>query len=243
MKQTHEAYITSIVEFAAARLSEEERQLIDDAKIVYGAGKAGLRGVTYFNKWENGGGPDQPHSFVEICAFGEVDAVQIAGTTLHELAHVIAGFDAGHGKGWKQACKRVGLRFCRAAGQAYRMASFDPDVRMHIASLDSPIDGKPVHSAFAGLFGGTGRAWSKKAKPCGASIGVRGGKSRGTGSGSRLQKVFCPSCGYTTRITGKWISIAVPDCPNPECKDHGKTMTVEIKEAAECCGHHHKQAA
>ena len=31
--------------------------------------------------------------------------------------------------------------------------------------------------------------------------------------GSRLLKGCCPSCGYTVRITQKWVDIATPTCP------------------------------
>ena len=205
--QTHEAFIHAIVGLAKARLNEADCQLIDDAKITYGAGNTGTRGVTYFGTWENGGGPDKPHSFVEICAFGESDPVQIAGTTLHELAHVISGFEAGHGTGWKDTCRKVGLRVAKAAGQSYCMAYFSPDIRFQIAALKSPNDGRPIVTRLNGFT-------PKHPRPCGAVIGVRGGKSRGTGSGSRLKKVACGSCGYVARVTAKWIDQAGPPlCP------------------------------
>ena len=205
--QTHEAFIHAIVGLAKARLNAADCRLIDDAKITYGAGDAGTRGVTYFGTWENGGGPDQPHSFVEICAFGESDPVQIAGTTLHELAHVIAGFEAGHGKGWKDTCRKVGLRVAKAAGQSYCMAYFSPDIRFQIAALKSPNDGRPIVTRLNGFS-------PTRPRPCGAVIGVRGGKSRGKGSGSRLKKVSCGACGYTVRVTSKWLTQAGPPlCP------------------------------
>ena len=33
---------------------------------------------------------------------------QVKDTILHEIAHVIAGPNAGHGWAWKQACLRIG---------------------------------------------------------------------------------------------------------------------------------------
>lgn len=206
MEQTHERFIHDVVGFARSRLNETEQQAIDDAKIVYGAGQSGLRGVTYFDRWQNGGGPDKPHSFVEICAFGESDHIQIAGTTLHELAHVIAGYGAGHGPDWKAACKRVGLRHAKAAGQYHCLANLSPDVRMQVAGLTNPADGKPLvsnHNGYSPI----------KPRPCGAVHGVRGGKSRGKGSGSRMLKVSCGDCGYVARVTGKWLATGAPLCP------------------------------
>ncbi len=206
--QTHEAFIHAVVGFAKARLNADDCRLIDDAKITYGAGNTGTRGITYFGTWENGGGPDKPHSFVEICAFGESDPVQIAGTTLHELAHVIAGFEAGHGKTWKETCRKVGLRRAKAAGQSYCMAYFMPDIRFQIARLASPADGRPIVTRLNAGKGFT----PANPRPCGAVIGVRGGKSRGKGSGSRMLKLSCEACGYTVRTTAKWLATGVPLC-------------------------------
>lgn len=31
--------------------------------------------------------------------------------------------------------------------------------------------------------------------------------------GSRLKKAECPSCGYTIRVTKKWIEVGLPTCP------------------------------
>lgn len=38
---------------------------------------------------------------------------------------------------------------------------------------------------------------------------------------TRLIKVMCAACGYTMRITRKWLEVAVPDCP-----DCGRRMKV-----------------
>jgi len=46
--------------------------------------------------------------------------------------------------------------------------------------------------------------------------GTRGGKSKGPGSGSRLNKVCCETCGYTARVSRKWLDVGAPHCP-----DHG----------------------
>lgn len=206
--QTHEQFIQSIVSLALPRLNDLERKEVKDAKIVYGAGQSSLRGVTYYKRWENGGGPDHGHSFVEICAFGESDPVQIAGTTLHELSHVAAGYDAGHGKVWKETCERLGLRLAKAAGHNYTMAGFDPDMRHAIAALESPVDGKPIGLGHGGLI-----LKPRNPRPCGSVIGVKGGASRGKGSGSRLLKVECDACGYVARVSGKWLATGAPLCP------------------------------
>lgn len=32
--------------------------------------------------------------------------------------------------------------------------------------------------------------------------------------GTRMLKAFCPTCGYTIRLTAKWAAMGLPTCPN-----------------------------
>lgn len=178
---THLEYIKSVAALSTAFLEPDDLSRLD-AKISYSMGERGLRGRTHYGAWRNGG--DDPVPFVEVCAAGESSDVQLAGTTIHELAHVLAGHGAGHGKAWKAACRQLGLRCPKAAGTVYSMAQFAPGLRQNIAALISPTDGKPV--------GMTGRsAGIVKPRPCTMGTGSRGGKSRGAGSGSRLRRYVC----------------------------------------------------
>lgn len=36
--------------------------------------------------------------------------------------------------------------------------------------------------------------------------------NRGT-QGTRLKKTYCPACGYTVRVTAKWLAVGAPLCP------------------------------
>ena len=205
--QTHETFITQVAALVSDRLSPADRAVLARIKLVYGAGENGVRGVTYYRKWQNG--QTEPAPFVEVGAFAEQDWVQLAGTTLHELAHVLAGWGSGHGSNWKEAADRCGLRRALAGGQSYSLATFDPTLRFAIAALQKPTDGTPNASSLAG------RGFLPR--PCGQGIGTRGGKSRGRGSGSRLNKVTCPACGYLARVTRKWLDKSGP----PHCPEHG----------------------
>lgn len=179
---THETFIHNVAALATARVTDSEaRDKLASIKLVYGAGQSGLRGVTYYKTWKNGHADPMP--FVEVCAFGQEHWVQVAGTTIHELAHVIAEGD-GHGKGWRAACELLGLRRARAAGHRYMLASFAPDIRNALALMAKPDEGAPV-TQFANM------GLNIKLRPCGAGLGVRGGKTRGQGSGSRLRRYSC----------------------------------------------------
>lgn len=192
MTVTHESYVNAVAALAIDHVTGTAKDLLSSIKLVYGAGESGVRGITYYNKWQRGDSA-QPVPFVEICAFGQESWLQIAGTTIHELGHVLAGFGAGHGNAWKQACETLGLRRSKAAGTAYRLAMFEPSLRQALAALPRPTEGQPV----ARLTGPGGAPIALR--PCPAGIGTRGGKSRGTGSGSRLRLWQC-DCGCKARV-------------------------------------------
>jgi hypothetical protein len=183
---THESYIQAVRALAIARIEEgsELRRLVE-AKVVYGVGAIrGTRGVTFYAAWKDG----ETKDFIEVCASGEESALQIAGTTIHELAHVLAGAGTGHGKAWREAAARLGLTHVEAGGQAYEEAHFERALWKAIAELDHPTDGAP---AFRSHLGGAGLPTAPKIRRCPMGIGTRGGTSRGTGSGSRLRLWIC----------------------------------------------------
>lgn len=222
---THERYIQCVRDIALnyARLNRDNpnRQIVKSlpvlsdaqlediahAKLVYGRGAITLRGVTQHGAWNNGRSHqcENPKSddLVEVCALGEDSPVQVAGTTIHELAHVACGVGVGHARQWKIACMALGLRCVKAAGTRYSMAMFAPEVRDAIARLETPQDGFPKNQ-LAGLAG------LLVMRPCRAGIGVRGGKSVGPGSG-RLRKYVCPH-GQIIRASTDYLEATCDVC-------------------------------
>ena len=43
---------------------------------------------------------------------------------------------------------------------------------------------------------------------------------------TRLVRVHCAACGYLVRTTQRWLMVAVPICPNPDCPSLGEPMAV-----------------
>lgn len=191
--RTHEDYIRDVASFAVlhADLNPTERDQLATIKLVYGSGPMGTRGVTFYGRWKVDGA-ENAVPFVEVTAFGQSDWIQLAGTTVHELAHVLAGWTAGHGKDWLAACHRLGLDKVQAAGTEYKEEAFASWLWTYIQSIEKPTDGQPVSALPAFKFQppGPGQAY-RPIKGCQAGIGTRGGKSRGVGSGSRLRLFQC----------------------------------------------------
>lgn len=182
---TREAFVHAVRDavVTTAPLSVEQRHAIESAKLVYGAGTGAYRGICYFNAWEHG----EQHAFVEIAATGEENATQLAGTTVHELGHVIAGPGAGHGREWKEACDLLGLLDAKATGHVYTQDGFKPELGAAVEALGEPNDGKPTFGMVAGPIAPTATL-----RPCPMGKGARGGKSHGKGSGRlRLWECDC----------------------------------------------------
>jgi hypothetical protein len=232
-KRTHEEFLHRTREVVIARalelgtINDDEAARLEHAKLLYGIGDGSYRGVCHYQAWENGIGKVD---VIEVAATAEESWVQLAGTTTHELGHVLAGWEAGHGANWKTACERLGLRRSAAAGQIYRLAQLDRKVRTEVYAIAQDLaDGSPSFKTFglgAGGFGwGLPTGFKVTIRPCSAGVGTRGGKSRGTGSGSRMVKVECSECGYVARVSRKWLE----DKGAPRCgdEDHGRMVEPE----------------
>lgn len=193
--RTHEDYIKDVATFAVehADLNPTERDQLASIKLVYGSGPNGTRGVTFYSRWK-GHGQESAVPFVEVSAFGQESPLQVAGTTLHELGHVLAGWGSGHGKGWHDACERLGLLKMQAGGTDYKEENFAPWVWSFLQRTELPTEGQPVAPIAmpgTGLQVPFGFRMPKAFKGCQAGVGTRGGKSRGVGSGSRLRLWEC----------------------------------------------------
>jgi len=187
---THERFIQrvreAIISYAcsAGTINYLQAQQLLHAKLLYGVGDGSYRGVCYHEAWENGIGKV---AVVEIAAIAQESFVQLAGTTLHELAHVLAGFGHGHDSEWKDAAVQLGFVIRpAAAGQIYHLAMFAPALRHAIHALAAEIgDGHPAFLTFGGA------PLVVRPRPCSMGVGTRGGTSRGKGSGSRLRLWEC----------------------------------------------------
>lgn len=201
----HEEYIQRVRSIVVQHITDADtRTRLESAKLVYGIGDGRYRGICYYGAWEQG----HKCELVEVAASGEESPIQLAGTTIHELGHVLAGMGKGHGGDWKVACGALGLTVTSAGGQHYELTHFADHIRADIEAL-SYSDGQPVFGSKSSVY--SAGLHVAKLKPCPLGIGTRGGTSRGTGSGSRMRKYVC-QCSRPVRVASDTFNATCNDC-------------------------------
>ena len=46
---------------------------------------------------------------------------------------------------------------------------------------------------------------------------------------TRMLRAWCRHCGYSLRISRKWLAVACPKCPNPHCRHRGLFLHTEAR--------------
>lgn len=187
------------------------------------------------------------HAWIEDAAQFALEIVAKAGGEVHERIRVTLG--------WPIRAGRKALGECwseTASADLVREIFISPtlsdgarivDVLIHeLCHACLPHEAKhgPKFKALATACGLTGKmtatvasdeltalitAWIEKRGlyPAGALDPLQSGRKKQT---TRLVKAHCAGCGYTVRVTAKWLVIAVPECPNQDCDRCGDAMDV-----------------
>jgi hypothetical protein len=106
--------------------------------------------------------------------------MEVAGTLAHEMAHVAAGVDAAHGRGFVTVCRHVGLTSGRPTS-----VMPGPALARHIETALLPGLGPYPHEAL---------------RPAPREAGRAPGSAR----------LVCPACGCVVTIGLKWLAAAGP---------------------------------
>jgi hypothetical protein len=166
---------------------------------------------------------------------GRADSMLVAATFAHELIHAAVGLDQGHKGDFAKMALAMG--FARPLTQASAVTP-----KPLVDWIQPMIDelGPLPHAAINYSRGGSMRVrrTASGVNPIipkaaladdgeGASVGGDGDEeapanNRPPTQSTRLLKVACGECGYTVRVTSKWLEKGAPGCP-----DHGP-----MKEAA-----------
>lgn len=151
---------------------------------------------------------------------GRDNAMAVACTLAHELTHAAVGFEHGHQGDFAKVALALG--FARPLTHASKetpepLAAWLQPILDEIGSLP--------HSAIK--YSRTGSIRVKRKGAGVVPVGpVDGGDEIGDSAGSgrtstrppkqstRLKKCECSQCGYTVRVTQKWLEIGPPHCPH-----------------------------
>lgn len=113
------------------------------------------------------------------------DSYNALGVLAHELVHAVVDPVTGHGKVFKQAAKDIGLTLGKPTHAM-------PDVGLGVTLLKLAIEVLPEYPQ--------------------SSLTLEALKDKT--QTTRLLKVECGDCGYTCRVTRKWLdSTGAPLCP------------------------------
>ena len=125
-------------------------------------------------------------------------AREVAHVLAHEIVHAFVGTEEGHKGEFKTVARRIGLEGKLTATHG------GEEFYQVVDPFLKTLGGYP-HSAMKNQKRGKGKK----------------------GPGSRLIKAFCPCCGYTVRLSQKWIDVAFPVCPNEDCEEFQNDMVIE----------------
>lgn len=115
------------------------------------------------------------------------ETMQVLATLAHELCHTSAGVGTKHGPEFRKRAVGIGL-----TGKMTATIAGD-DFKAWAAKECLPFVGDYPHGQLA-------------------SVGERAHPKAGT----RLLKAECPCCGYTIRLSQKWVDAGLPICPQDE---------------------------
>lgn len=154
----------------------------------------------------------------------QVEPYLVANHLWHELTHATVGFDCGHKGAFATVCKAVGLNGPMTAttpGEKFKeyvkpfldelgpmphaKLTFDRGMSIKVPRLRIGLD----------EGGDDDEGEEIEVAPVG---GASTAKPKQT---TRLKKCECQECGYTVRVTQKWLEVGPPHCP-----EHG-AMTPE----------------
>lgn len=165
--------------------------------------------------WSPSSSDDGSHEI--FIAPGQSESDDVAATLCHELIHAAVGLKEGHKGPFRIMAKHWGL--------AGKMTATTAGPRFK-AWMEGVIEelGEIPHANLR-----YGRRAVSRAAPAapesGQEIESRAeepASTRPPKEATRMLKASCEECGYTVRVTRKWLEIGPPHCPN-----HGAMTTEE----------------
>ena len=207
---TRESWLRSATELLRTHFSEHGFVIPDKMRFAIAFPSTGRSGKRVGELWHPATSADKSY---ELFIRADVDdPATVLGILVHELVHAVLPIEAGHGKAYKDAALKLGL-----TGKM-RHAMPGPMLQARLIEVAESLGPLP-HARLDIVRGATNKGPADRPK-----------KQKG-----RLLKATCAdaSCGYTVRVTGKWVV----DLGPPHCPKHGAMAMDEppnvVEEAAD----------
>jgi hypothetical protein len=137
---------------------------------------------------------------------GSEESDRIAATLAHELIHAAVGFDCGHKGAFQKMALAIGLQ--KPVTHSNPGPAFYEWVAPFIAEL-GPIPHARLSWTTAGGSGDVG----SEGEPDSGLDDEKASSNQKKKQKTRLIKACCAECGYTVRVTSKWLEVGPPHCP------------------------------
>lgn len=215
-----ETWLNSLAAMMAPRFAELGHPL-PPFRVSVGFPSAGMDSAAIGECWDKRASKDG--RFEIFIRPDTADSMEVAFVLGHELIHAAVGLEHGH-KG-DFATVAIALGFPRPLTKA---APPTPELRAWFQPMLDTLGAIP-HAALSWRNLAGGRGVSRK----GGGVAPKTNQDADSGEGeapassrpkrqtTRLRKASCAECGYTVRVTSKWLELGPPHCPT-----HG-AMTVE----------------
>lgn len=145
------------------------------------------------------------------------DSMAIAAVLAHELTHAAAGFEHGHRGDFAKVMKLLGM--VPPMTSSVPGPAFKEWAQPFIDELGAIPHAKIMLHQERGTRGESApRPERKKGEPQEADQEeqrpfVGGSSNQKKKQTTRLKKAECSQCGYTVRLTQKWLEVGPPGCP------------------------------
>lgn len=137
---------------------------------------------------------DESHEI--LIRMSEQEPVEVVDHLTHELVHAAVGCKEGHKGQFKRVALAIGLE------GRMKAACAGAELRSKLERIVKTLGTFPH-----------------------AALNMDGMVSSGPRrQGTRMKKAYCEECGYTVRVTQKWLEVGTPYCPDMA---HGQMKTDE----------------
>lgn len=211
---SREAWLNAFVAAARPVFISHDHTLPAKIRVSVGFPSSGWRSSTIGECWSEAASAD---GHFEIFINPKIDdAARVAGILTHELCHAAVGIPAGHGPKFGKIARALGLEGPLTAtteGDAWRAWAkpiVDALGPLPHAALGANLRGSPGRGD--GKGGRAGQPGDGEGDPVTTAPRTQG---------TRLIKALCPHCGFTSRVTRKWIDVFGGQmlCSNPTHHD------------------------